>query len=34
MPIGEGRKLEGKLKAPLHHLKLKFKGSIMLLLMR
>jgi hypothetical protein len=34
MPIGEGRGLERELKAPLHHLKLKFKGSIIFLVMR
>jgi hypothetical protein len=34
MPIEEGKGLEGGLKAPLHHLKLKFKGSIMLLVTR
>jgi hypothetical protein len=34
MPIEEGKGLEGELNAPVHHLKLKFKGSIMLLVMR
>jgi hypothetical protein len=34
MPIREDKGLEGELKARIHHLKLKFIGSIMLLVMR